>query len=182
MPGPGRCREAGASSRSTERATSGRMRHRSRSSRSPSPASACRIVAVARRVSCDCSTERGDDLFVGGEAPGRLLGKCQPAIDANLEYAAGGTAQGHLRSRVGFADQSCRLTGARFIASLAAVFDLDAHDHSPSLGRTSTIARGLIRVLPEDAERPTWRQASAARCLQEPAKSDQAAGSGGLTE
>jgi hypothetical protein len=48
-------------------------------------------------------------------------------VDADLEGAAAGSPQRHLRVRSDLADEVRRLTGARLIVSLTAVFDLNVH-------------------------------------------------------
>ena len=68
-----------------------------------------------------------DDLSVGGEAAGRFFGVGNTIINANLEHAAARAQQRHLRVWSLLADYARRLTGARFIASLTAVLDFDAH-------------------------------------------------------
>jgi hypothetical protein len=50
------------------------------------------------------------------------------AVDANFEDAAARPPQVYLRRGPQLGDQFFRLTGARFIASLTAVFDFDLHD------------------------------------------------------
>jgi hypothetical protein len=73
------------------------------------------------------SVQRCKDLVVGREAAGRLFRIGSPAIHGDLEYPATGLAQINLRRGLGLLDQICRRTGARFIASHAAEFDLDLH-------------------------------------------------------
>jgi hypothetical protein len=80
----------------------------------------------ARR--CELSGETAGNLFAGRKATGRLLRVCQPAVNANFEDAATRPPQAQLRRGPQLFDQFPRLTGARFIASLAAVFDLNFHD------------------------------------------------------
>jgi hypothetical protein len=77
---------------------------------------------------CELSGETAGDLFAGRKATGRLLRVRQSAVNANFEDAATRPPQAHLRRGSHFGDQFPRLTGARFIASLTAVFDLDLHD------------------------------------------------------
>jgi len=48
-------------------------------------------------------------------------------IDADLKDAPARALQGHLRIWPDLADELRRRTGARFIVSLAAVFNFDAH-------------------------------------------------------
>ena len=72
--------------------------------------------------------ETAGDLFARWKAPGRLLRVRQSAVDANFEDAAARPPQVYLRRRSQLGDQFPRLTGARFIASLTAIFDLDLHD------------------------------------------------------
>jgi hypothetical protein len=72
--------------------------------------------------------ETAGDLFARRKAAGRLLRVRQSAVDANFEDAATRPPQVYLRRGLQLGDQFFRLTGARFIASLTAVFDLDLHD------------------------------------------------------
>jgi hypothetical protein len=73
------------------------------------------------------SAHGADDLSVGGKAARRLFGISNTPINTNLEHTAARALQRHLRVWSLFADYARRLTGARFIASLTAVLDFDAH-------------------------------------------------------
>jgi len=73
------------------------------------------------------SGHRGDDLCIGREATNDLLRAGNTAVDADLKDAPAQTLQGDLRILPDLADELRRRTGARFIVSLAAVFDFDAH-------------------------------------------------------
>jgi hypothetical protein len=77
------------------------------------------------------SPEGREHLRVRREPAGHLLGVREPAIHRNLEHAATGPVQFHLRARCGLLNQSCRHTGARFIASHSAIFDLNLHKLPP---------------------------------------------------
>jgi TPR repeat protein len=72
--------------------------------------------------------EGAEHFLVCRETAGCLLGESQPAVHRDLEDAAAGPAQIDLRRGLCLQDRVPRRTGARFIASLAAVFDLDLHD------------------------------------------------------
>jgi hypothetical protein len=72
--------------------------------------------------------ETASDLFARWEATGRLFRERESAVDANFEDAATRPPQAQLRRESQLGDQFPRLTGARFIASLTAVFDLDHHE------------------------------------------------------
>src|SRR5580698_814622 len=90
-----------------------------------------RIKIPARRADRyeqRASGETAGDLFAGRKAAGRLLRVRQSVVNANLEDAAARPQQAQLRRGPQFKDQFPRLTGARFIASLTAVFDLDLHE------------------------------------------------------
>jgi hypothetical protein len=76
---------------------------------------------------CELSGETAGDLFAGRKATGRLLRVRQSAVNANFEDAATRPQQAQLRRGPQLGDQFFRLTGARLIASLAAIFDLDFH-------------------------------------------------------
>ena len=73
------------------------------------------------------SSHDADDLGIGGKAASCLVGKGKSIVDAELKDAAAGASQRHLRIRPSLADEFRRRTGARFIVSLAAVFDFDVH-------------------------------------------------------
>ena len=70
------------------------------------------------------------------EPAGRLLGVDEPAIHGNLEHTTAGPVQLHLRAGCLLLDQTCRRTGARFIASHSAIFDLNLHNLFSRLSRT----------------------------------------------
>lgn len=72
-----------------------------------------------------------DDLCVGREAVLLVLGIGDFAVDANVEDATFAADQSDLQSRFGLLYDPSRRTGARFIVSLAAIFDFDVHDLSP---------------------------------------------------
>jgi hypothetical protein len=74
------------------------------------------------------SGETAGDLFARRKAAGRLLRERQSAVNANFKDAATRPPQVYLRRGLQLGDQFFRLTGARFITSLTAVFDLDLHD------------------------------------------------------
>jgi hypothetical protein len=67
-------------------------------------------------------------FLVAGEAARRLLRERESAINPDLEDAAAGAAKTDVRRGSPFEQQIPRRTGARFVASLTAVFDLDFHD------------------------------------------------------
>ena len=66
-------------------------------------------------------------LLVCREPAGRLLRVGQPAVHSDLKDTAPRSAQRNLRVRPGIAKRFCRRTGARFVASHAAIFDFDLH-------------------------------------------------------
>jgi HEAT repeat protein len=66
-------------------------------------------------------------------------------IDADLKDAPARALQGHLRIWPDLADELRRRTGARFIVSLAAVFNFDAH-RLPSMVCGHILTRPLSRV------------------------------------
>jgi hypothetical protein len=78
-------------------------------------------------VGFDDSGHDADDLGIGGEPAKRPLGAGYTVVDADLKDAPTGPPQCHLRIWSDLADKVRRLTGARFIVSLAAVLDFDAH-------------------------------------------------------
>jgi hypothetical protein len=85
-----------------------------------------RLSVEAEKPALLCETT--GDLFARRKATGRLLRERETVVNANLEDAATRPPQVYLRRRSQLKDQFFRLTGARFIASLTAVFDLDLHD------------------------------------------------------
>jgi hypothetical protein len=78
-----------------------------------------------------------DDLGVGGEPAKGMFGEGYAVLDADIKDAATGPPQRHLRAWSDLADEVRRLTGARLIASLAAVFDFDVHRLHPLFVATS---------------------------------------------
>ena len=74
------------------------------------------------------SAEGREHLRVRWEPAGRLLGVREPAIHGNLEHTTAGPVQLHLRAGCRLLNQTCRRTGARFIASHSAIFNLNLHD------------------------------------------------------
>jgi hypothetical protein len=79
------------------------------------------------------SDRRGSDTLCR-ELAGRLLRIGEPAVHRDLEDTAAGPAQIDLRGGLGLQDRVPRRTGARFVASHSAVFDLDLHARgSPGL-------------------------------------------------
>jgi len=74
------------------------------------------------------SGETAGDLFARRKAAGRLLREREAAVDANFEDAAARPPQAQLRRGLQLGDQFPRLTGARFVTSLTAIFDLDHHE------------------------------------------------------
>ena len=77
------------------------------------------------------SAEGAEYFLVCREPAGRLLRVGEPAVHRDLEDAAAGPAQSNLRGGLGLQDRVLRRTGARFIASHSAVFDLDLHVGGP---------------------------------------------------
>jgi hypothetical protein len=83
---------------------------------------------------CERSAEGLEHFLVCRELAGRLLRIGEPAVHRDLEDTAAGPAQIDLRGGLGLQDRVPRRTGARFIASHSAVFDLDLHARgSPGL-------------------------------------------------
>jgi hypothetical protein len=76
------------------------------------------------------STYGGDDLCIGREVTGGLLGAGDTVVNADLEDTPARALQCHLHIGPYFANEVRRRTGARFIVSLAAVLDFDAHQLS----------------------------------------------------
>jgi hypothetical protein len=74
------------------------------------------------------SAHRFEDFGIGGKTANRLLGTDDAAIDADLKDAATRSLQCYLGIWSGLANQLRRLTGARFVTSLATIVDLDMHD------------------------------------------------------
>ena len=60
-----------------------------------------------------------------------MLGEDDAVLDADVKDTATGPPQRHVRSWHDLANEVRRLTGARFIASLAAVLDFDVHRLDP---------------------------------------------------
>ena len=68
-----------------------------------------------------------DDLGIGGKPAKRLLGAGHAVVDVDLKDPSTGPPQRHLRIWSDLTDELRRLTGARFIVSLTAILDFDAH-------------------------------------------------------
>ena len=100
------------------------------------------------------SAEGRYHLLVCRELAGRLLGVGETAIDGNLEYSTTRPAQPHLCAWHRPFDQTCRRTGARFVASHAAIFDLDLHQ-----------ADLLVVVTSVEQQPPLKRRIQAARTI-----------------
>jgi hypothetical protein len=60
-----------------------------------------------------------------------MFGEGYAVLDADIKDTAAGPPQRHVRTWSDLTDEVRRLTGARFIASLAAVFDFDVHRLHP---------------------------------------------------
>src|SRR5579859_7894678 len=71
--------------------------------------------------------ETAGDFVVARKPARRFLGERESAVDLDFENAAARSAKRYLRRGLPFEQQIPRRTGARLIASLAAVFDLDLH-------------------------------------------------------
>jgi hypothetical protein len=92
----------------------------------------CRVASpqtLARTVrwAASASGYDADDLGILGEPTKRLLGESYTAVYADLKRAPTGPLQSHLSIWSDLSDQGRRRTGARFIVSLAAVFDFNFH-------------------------------------------------------
>jgi hypothetical protein len=73
------------------------------------------------------SGHRGDNFSLGREPAKHLLGAYNAVVDPDLKDATAGAPQSHLCIWSDLVDDGSRLTGARFIVSLPAVMDFDAH-------------------------------------------------------
>jgi hypothetical protein len=73
------------------------------------------------------SLDRRLDILAGREFSARLLGVFEVAVDPDLEHPTARAAKAYVSVRPYREDQLPRLTGARLVASLAAVFDLNFH-------------------------------------------------------
>ena len=82
------------------------------------------------------SGETAGNLFARRKTAGRFLRERASAVDLNFEDAAARPPQAYLRRELQLEHEVPRLTGARFIASLTAVFDLDFHELIPSETRS----------------------------------------------
>ena len=94
-----------------------------------------------------------DDLGVGGEAACRFLGVGDTVVNADLKHTTARAQQGHLRVWPLLADDARRLTGARFIVSLAAVLDFDAHRLRSFVCEAVEVAQAPTPVSPGIARR-----------------------------
>jgi hypothetical protein len=103
-------------------------------------------------VSTD-SSDDADDLGISGEPAKRLLGAGYAVVDADLKDAPTGPQECHLRIWSDLADEVRRLTGARFIVSLAAVLDFDAHRLRSFVCEAVEVAQAPTPVSPGIARR-----------------------------
>jgi hypothetical protein len=87
-----------------------------------------------------------DNLGIGGEPAERLLGAGYAVVDADLKDATTRPAQCHLGVWSDLADQVRRLTGARFIVSLTAVLDFNAHPSIHCLWERSATTKPSVRL------------------------------------
>jgi hypothetical protein len=123
------------------------------------PRRAALIAAVRCERQPPISGDSGhgaDDLGIGGEPAEGLLGAGYAVVDADLKDAPTGRLQRHLRVRPGLANELRRLTGARFIASLTAVSDLDAHRLPSVVWAAAVIPQSPAPVSPGTAR--SWAQ------------------------
>jgi hypothetical protein len=74
------------------------------------------------------SAQTGHQFVVAGKPARCLLRERKPAVNADFEHAPAGSAKIDLCRGSQFEEQVPRRTGARLIASLAAIFDLDLHE------------------------------------------------------
>lgn|SRR5712691_5162557 len=84
-------------------------------------------LAAPKRAGSPPSAKAADDLRIGREATLCFLREREPAVHLDFEHATAGSAQARLRRGSLLEDQVPRRTGARFIASHAAIFDFDFH-------------------------------------------------------
>jgi hypothetical protein len=93
------------------------------------------------------SAETVDHFLVAGEPARRLLREREPTVNLDFEDAAAGAAKTDVSRGSPFEQQIPRRTGARLVASLSAVFDLDFHDifHDTGLTISTTSASRFDR-------------------------------------
>ena len=89
------------------------------------------VVEVGSHITSGHSGHDVDDLGISGEPAKGMLGEDHAVLDADVKDTATGPPQRHVRSWPDLANEVRRLTGARFIASLAAVLDFDVHRLDP---------------------------------------------------
>jgi hypothetical protein len=83
------------------------------------------------RVIAPRSTNAADDFRIGRKATRCFLREGKPAVGFDFEHSAAGSAEANLRRGQFLEDQVPRRTGARLIASQAAIFDFDFHTIRP---------------------------------------------------
>ena len=104
--------------------------------------------AMDQNVGFDGSGHGADDLGIGGKAAKRLLGAGYAVVDADLKDAPTRPPQYHLRIWSDLADEVRRLTGARFIVSLTAVLDFNAHRLPSHVCEVVVVPQGSTPVSP----------------------------------
>ena len=88
------------------------------------------LLCVRNLTRTDLGHE-GFDFSIGGETTGCLLRVGNTVVDTDLKCTPARALQHDLRLWSQIADEVRRRTGARFIVSLAAVVDFDAHQLHP---------------------------------------------------
>ena len=78
--------------------------------------------------SAERSAQAVNHLIICREATTRLLRVCESAVDSYLEDATTGPPKAYLCRGSQLEDLFPRRTGARFISSLTAIFDLDLQE------------------------------------------------------
>jgi hypothetical protein len=78
--------------------------------------------------SAERSAQAVNHLIICREATARLLRVCESAVDSYLEDATTGPPKAYLCRGSQLKDLFPRRTGARFISSLTAIFDLDLQE------------------------------------------------------
>jgi hypothetical protein len=77
------------------------------------------------------SVDTSDDFRIGRKATRCFLRENKPAVHLDFEHAAARSAEARLRRGSRLEDQFPRRTGARLVASHAAIFDFDFHQTEP---------------------------------------------------
>jgi hypothetical protein len=103
------------------------------------------LLCVRSSTRADLGHE-GFDFSIGRKTTGCLLRIGNTIVDTDLKYTPARALQRYLRLWSEITDEVRRRTGARFIVSLAAVADFDAHQLASFACQPPILAQDVSRV------------------------------------